>query len=164
MQSATAAAASAGPPRLQEAGQLHRPRTHAEQPEGPGAWPGRGLQPRQGGRGGAETSDGSTKMLDASGFLERRFRPEGKMKDHVCALPVTTNKLRLYCLRLSDCILIVGNGGRKQTKTYEEDEVLNGYIIELQKLDALLKEGIKNGTITIQGTALEGINDKIFDL
>lgn len=104
------------------------------------------------------------KMLDASGFLERRFRPEGKMKDHVCALPVTTNKLRLYCLRLSDCILIVGNGGRKQTKTYEEDEVLNGYIIELQKLDALLKEGIKNGTITIQGTALEGINDKIFDL
>ena len=60
VQSATAAAASAGPPRLQEAGQLNRPRAHAQQPEGPGAWPGRGLQKRQGGCGGAETSDGRT--------------------------------------------------------------------------------------------------------
>lgn len=104
------------------------------------------------------------RMLTASGFLERRFRPEGKMKDCVCAIPVTTNKLRLYCLRLSDCVLIVGNGGRKQTRTYEENEELNGYVIELQKLDALIKAEIKRGNITINGTAIEGITDKNFDL
>ena len=50
------------------------------------------------------------------GALERYFRPEGKMSDHVVALPVVRSKLRLYCLRLSDKILILGNGGKKDTK------------------------------------------------
>ena len=51
------------------------------------------------------------------GALERFFRPEGKMSDHVVALPTVQSKLRLYCLRLSDKILILGNGGVKDTKT-----------------------------------------------
>jgi len=49
------------------------------------------------------------------GAFERFFRPEGKMSDHVVALPVLRSKLRLYCLRLSDKILILGNGGVKNT-------------------------------------------------
>lgn len=48
-----------------------------------------------------------------NGVAERRFRPEGKMNDGVCALPVYKSGLRLYCLRLSDSVLIVGNGGVK---------------------------------------------------
>jgi hypothetical protein len=28
------------------------------------------------------------RMLEVSGFLERYFRPEGKMRDNVCALPI----------------------------------------------------------------------------
>ena len=48
-------------------------------------------------------------MLNASGFLERYFRPEGKMNDRVCALPIQSGKLRLYCLRINDSILIAGN-------------------------------------------------------
>ncbi|MCI7662572.1 MAG: hypothetical protein MSS40_08105 [Bacteroidales bacterium] len=32
------------------------------------------------------------------GAFERFFRPEGKMNDRVCALPVLRSKLRLYCL------------------------------------------------------------------
>ena len=35
-------------------------------------------------------------------------------------ITVTSNKLRLYCLRLSDGVLIVGNGGQKKTRTYDE--------------------------------------------
>ena len=104
------------------------------------------------------------RMLDVSGFIVRRFRPVGKMKDCVCAIPVTTSKLRLYCLRISDSILIVGNGGRKQTKTYEESDELNGYVIKLQKLDALIKAELKQGSLTINGTMLDGINDKTFKL
>lgn len=104
------------------------------------------------------------RMLMTSGFLERYFRPEGKMKDNVCALPITGNKLRLYCLRLSDSILIVGNGGRKTTKTYEESGELSGYVISLQKLDELIKAGIKNGEITIEEKSIDGIDDKFFDL
>ena len=53
------------------------------------------------------------------GALERFFRPEGKMRDSVVSLPVLRSKLRLYCLRLSDKILILGNGGVKNSRTYE---------------------------------------------
>ena len=42
------------------------------------------------------------------GAFERFFRPEGKMGDRVCALPVLKSRLRLYCLRLSDKILNTG--------------------------------------------------------
>lgn len=104
------------------------------------------------------------RMLQMGGFLERHFRPEGKMRDRVCAVPITTNKLRLYCLRLSDRVLIVGNGGRKSTKTYEEDEELNGYVIDLQKLDALLRGEIRKGTVKIEGGTIEGIENKEFGL
>ncbi len=96
------------------------------------------------------------------GALERFFRPEGKMNDNVVALPVVTSKLRLYCLRLSDKILILGNGGVKKSKTYEQDSELNGYVLTLQKFDNLIKEGIRNKTIVITKNTIK--TDKNFDL
>lgn len=48
------------------------------------------------------------------------------MNDRVCAMSVLKSKLRLYCLRLSDKILILGNGGVKKTGTYDEDDTLKG--------------------------------------
>ena len=104
------------------------------------------------------------RMLNASGFLDRYFRPEGKMGDHVVALPVERTKMRLYCLRMSDSVLIVGNGGIKRTKTYEEDESLNGYVITLQKLDKLLNHAIKSGKVIIEETMISGIDKTEFDL
>ena len=104
------------------------------------------------------------RMLNASGFLERYFRPEGKMGDHVVALPVERTKMRLYCLRMSDSVLIVGNGGIKSTKTYEENESLNGYVITLQKLDKLLNHAIKSGKVIIEETMISGIDKTEFDL
>ena len=98
------------------------------------------------------------------GIEERRFRPEGKMSDGVVALPIYQSGLRLYCLRMSDSVLIVGNGGVKNTKTYEEDEDLNGYVISLQKLDALLKADIKNGVVRIEKTEIIGVDNKDYDI
>jgi len=83
------------------------------------------------------------------GAFERYFRPEGKMSDHVVALPVISSKLRLYCLRLSDKILILGNGGVKNTRTYNEDDSLRGYVISLQNFEKLLIEGQQKGLVTI---------------
>lgn len=103
-------------------------------------------------------------MMNAMGFLERYFRPEGKMRDRVTALPLQSSKLRLYCLRLSDSVLIVGNGGAKSTKTYEEDPELNGYVIQLQKLDDLLRLAESKGEITIETATLSGVDDKQFDI
>ena len=103
-------------------------------------------------------------MMDAVGFLDRYFRPEGKMRDRVAALPIQSSKLRLYCLRLSDSVLIVGNGGQKDTKTYQENPELNGYVINLQKLDDILRIAEQKGAIRIEETTIEGIDDKTFEL
>ena len=64
-----------------------------------------------------------------NGAFERYFRPEGKMSDSVIALPVVKSKLRLYGLRLSDKILILGNGDVKKSRTYDEDDTLRGYCL-----------------------------------
>lgn len=96
------------------------------------------------------------------GALERYFRPEGKMKDSVVALPTIKSRLRLYCLRLSDKILILGNGGEKKTRTYDEDESLKGYVVTLQRFEELLKTGISEGTVSITENEIQ--TDKIFEL
>lgn len=103
-------------------------------------------------------------MINGAGFLERYFRPEGKMRDDVCALPVVSGKLRLYCLRLSDSVLIAGGGGRKHTKTYNEDENLSGYVISLQKLDELIKADLKKGKVVIESGYIKGTDDKTYVL
>ncbi|MCM1041983.1 MAG: hypothetical protein NC396_06110 [Bacteroides sp.] len=96
------------------------------------------------------------------GALERYFRPEGKMKDSVVALPVLRSKLRLYCLRLSDRILVLGNGGAKTSRTYDEDDSLKGYVVTLQRFDKLLKDGIREGSVRITENEIQ--TDKIFKL
>lgn len=90
------------------------------------------------------------RMLKVSGFLERYFRLEGKYKDGVCALPIDSGKLRLYCLRINDSILIAGNGGVKKAQKYQDCDDLNGYVVTLQKLDRALKVAIKRGEVTIE--------------
>lgn len=96
------------------------------------------------------------------GALERYFRPEGKMGDSVVALPTFRSKLRLYGLRLSDKILILGNGDVKKTRSYDEDDKLRGYVLALQRFENLLKEGVKDGSIVITENEIE--TDKTFDL
>lgn len=101
-------------------------------------------------------------QIMANGALERYFRREGKMKDSVVALPVLKSKLRLYCLRLTDKILVVGNGDIKNTRTYEEDNTLQGYVMDLQKFERLLKQEVRSGNVKI--TESQIITDKTFEL
>lgn len=106
----------------------------------------------------------AVQLIMSGGALERRFRPEGKMNDGVCALPVLTGKLRLYCLRLSDKVLIIGNGGVKEVATYQESEELTGYVMDLQKFDSIIKEAKSKGQVTYDIMGLDSITDKYFDL
>lgn len=96
------------------------------------------------------------------GALERYFRPEGKIKDSVVALPTLRSRLRLYGLRLSDKILILGNGGEKKTRTYDEDDSLRGYVVTLQRFEELLREGVEDGSVLITENEIE--TDKIFEI
>lgn len=102
-------------------------------------------------------------ILD-KGALERYFRPEGHMNDNLCALPIESGKIRLYCLRISDEILILGNGDVKQTVTYKEDAKLLGYAMDLQKFDQLLRKDIEDGIVTIEERELKRIEDKEYML
>ena len=90
----------------------------------------------------------------ANGALERYFRREGKLTDSVVALPVLKSRLRLYCLRLSDHILVVGNGGVKNTRTYEENAELQGYVMTLQKFERLLRQEAAQGNVEITETEI----------
>ncbi len=98
----------------------------------------------------------------ANGALERFFRREGKMSDSVAALPVLKSKLRLYCLRLTDKILVIGNGDVKNSRTYQEDNTLQGYVMDLQKFERLLRQEVRAGNVRI--TENEIITDKTFEI
>lgn len=98
------------------------------------------------------------------GALERFFRNEGRMNDDLCALSLDSRRLRLYCLRISDQILIVGNGGVKTTRTYQEDETLSGYVMDLQKFDDLLRQAQRSGNISIENNVITGIDTATFEL
>lgn len=81
-------------------------------------------------------------QIAQNGALESLFRPEGKMSDRVCAMPLLIKSrrkeigtLRLYCIRISDKLLILGGGGLKTTDSYEQDEFLNKKVEDLQLVD-----------------------------
>lgn len=90
-----------------------------------------------------------------NGALESYFRYEGKVVDRVCAIPLLVKArdkskhgtLRLYCIRVSDTLLIIGGGGLKVTDSYEEDLKLLSQVQTLQaidkKLSLLEKDGVK---------------------
>ena len=103
------------------------------------------------------------KIID-KGALERFFRNEGHMQDHVKALAIDSRKLRLYCLRISDQILILGNGGIKSTRTYQENELLSGYVMDLQKFDQCLLNAQKTGKVTIEKNMITDIESATFEI
>lgn len=86
------------------------------------------------------------------------------MSDNVKALAIDSRKLRLYCLRISDQILILGNGGVKFTRTYQEDNVLSGYVVDLQAFDKALLEAQKDGKITIEKNMITDIQSATFEI
>ena len=104
-----------------------------------------------------------SKIID-KGALERFFRNEGRMNDNVKALAIDSRKLRLYCLRISDQILILGNGGVKATRTYQEDSKLSGYVMDLQSFDKVLLKAQKSGKVTIEKSMITDIQSATFEI
>lgn len=72
---------------------------------------------------------------------DRHFRYEGKMREHIRALPshFDSSRLRLYCICYGECVLILGGGGNKEgIKAWQDDPVLTKHVKELQKLEESL--------------------------
>ncbi|MBQ0154002.1 MAG: hypothetical protein KBS70_04370 [Bacteroidales bacterium] len=97
-------------------------------------------------------------VITREGIDDRYFRYEGKRSDNVIALPshLETTSLRLYCLNLRYKVLILGNGGIKETATYQEDAHLNQCVETLQKIDIEIRRYEKQQIITIKGSKLVG--------
>jgi len=83
------------------------------------------------------------------GALERYFRPEGRRSDGVCAVPIETSSLRLYVIRLTEQIVILGNGGIKTTATYNDDPFLNKKVSLLQEVDRYIRTRVHKGQLII---------------
>lgn len=82
-----------------------------------------------------------------NGALERYFRHEGRFGDGVSAIPIDTAHLRLYCIRLSDKILVFGNGGLKDCSRWQDSETLSDYVETLMDTSRFIASRIANGTL-----------------
>lgn len=91
------------------------------------------------------------------GALERYFRPEGNYGDGVGVIPIDVgNKLRLYCLRISDKILVFGNGGIKDSDKWQNSESLAPYVKTLIDTSRFVTSRIRDGKIVIVDKELIG--------
>lgn len=102
------------------------------------------------------------------GARENLFRPEG---GHVKAIPLLVNlgridrhigKIRLYCLRYSDQILIIGNGGVSTAGRYEDDPTLLAFVNDLRQIDRRIRRMVKQAETDYDDTiALKMIIESI---
>lgn len=87
---------------------------------------------------------------------DRHFRYEGKMREHIRALPsqFESSKLRLYCICYGECVLILGGGGNKEgIRTWQEDPILTKCVEELQKIEESLIPILNKRRIYREGIA-----------
>lgn len=94
--------------------------------------------------------------IGEKGALERYFRNEGRYGDGVSAIPIETGNLRLYCIRLSDKILVFGNGGVKDSKTWEMSRTLSEYVETLIDTSRYIASRLEDGTLYIVDKELIG--------
>lgn len=97
-------------------------------------------------------------IIKRDGAADRHFRYEGTIRDRIMALPshLETTKLRLYLLNIKNKILILGDGGIKAERTYQENPHLNRCVQVLQKIDIQIKEREKSKIISVSGTRMLG--------
>ncbi|MCM1336214.1 MAG: hypothetical protein NC187_04150 [Candidatus Amulumruptor caecigallinarius] len=94
--------------------------------------------------------------IGENGALERYFRHEGRFGDGVSAIPIETSNLRLYCLRISDNILIFGNGGIKDTATWQQSDTLAKHVELLVDTSRFIASRLANGSLYIVDKELIG--------
>lgn len=95
--------------------------------------------------------------IGENGALERYFRPEGRYGDGVGVIPIDVgNKLRLYCLRISDKILVFGNGDIKDADSWQNSGTLAPYVEMLIDTSRFIISRIRDGKIILVDKELVG--------
>lgn len=84
-----------------------------------------------------------------------RIAEEGAIDDYLKreggslkAMPIGSSKLRLYCFRVNENLVILGNGGHKpkEIRTYQQSPTLNKYVSDLRETGRKLITRARNGT------------------
>lgn len=92
------------------------------------------------------------KMGQESGTLERFFRPEKGAK----AIPIYSSRLRLYCIRISDDLLILGNGGVKSSQKVQDSPDAYPSFLNIITIQREFAKRRNRNEITISGREIEG--------
>lgn len=89
---------------------------------------------------------------------DRHIRYEGRRRDRVAALPahIDVCSLRVYILCISDRIIVLGGGGLKSTRTYNEAPELADWVRKMQVLDDEIRIRQNSGAIISDGYRLIG--------
>lgn len=90
-------------------------------------------------------------MSGKTGFTDIFFKlNEGRPGDGLCAITDLKGKLRLYCIRFGNTLLVLGGGGPKTTRTYQEDPKLLSENMLLRRVSDVIAEAVKGKDIGIE--------------
>lgn len=92
------------------------------------------------------------KIGKESGALERSFRPEKAAG----AIPITVSKLRLYCYRISDELVILGNGGIKSSQPVQKSPDAFPHFETMNTVAFVVQMKLENGRLKIIGKNISG--------
>jgi hypothetical protein len=97
------------------------------------------------------------KIGKESGALERHFRPESAAS----AIPIAVSKLRLYCYRIDDQIVILGNGGIKSSQSAQNSPDAFPYFEDMNTVAFVTQMKLQKQEWSISGKQISG-NLKFF--
>ena len=96
-------------------------------------------------------------MGNTVGAIESFFKLDEGLEwdDLVCAVHDIPDKhLRLYCIRLNEKIVIVGNGGPKEVRTWQEDPKLKREVYEMMHYSKIIRKKLKDEILRISANGL----------
>lgn len=95
--------------------------------------------------------------IQRDGAQDRHFRYESKMNEKIRAIPpnIESSRLRLYCICFDEKMIILGGGGVKHTRTYQEDPVLNEQVERLKLIHRQLLYEIQKNPDVLSDSVLE---------
>lgn len=92
-------------------------------------------------------------MSSQTGFIDIYFKlNEGKPGDGVCAITDVKKKLRLYCIRFGNALLVLGGGGpkSKEIRAYQEDPKLMFENMKIRAVSDAMAKAIKEKTLKVE--------------
>lgn len=97
-------------------------------------------------------------MGNAVDALEIYFKLDEGLEwdDLVCAFyDIPDKHLRLYCIRLNEKIVVVGNGGTKNVRAWQDDPKLSREVREMMHYSKIIRKKLEDSTLRISEDGLK---------